>query len=207
VDRSALGFPPTELVNTVYGQWLVPTVFAPPNNQQTLFIGFWVGIGGNGNNNSTEVVQAGIQGAVQGENVSYTAFTQWFPYQTNAVPVTNFAVAPGQRVEFVVTTPQLNNAFISMRNFNTGRATNVTIANIGALNDGSSAEWIIEGDGPLLPQFSLLFALCQGGTKNHDFDLTDAYTLAITSSNGTTLASAKKPSNSAVEVFWEGLGP
>jgi len=209
VNRSALGFPATELVNTVYAQWLVPTVFAPANNQQTLVVGFWVGIGGDANNGSNEVVQAGVEGVVQGQSVSYYAWTQWWPYQPNAITVQNFSVSPGQRVEFVVTTPQLNRGFVSMRNFNTGFATNVHITPTGAASDGSSAEWIIEGDPPLLAQFSpVLFVQCQGGTKSHDSDLTDAHTLTITSSNGfTTLANAKIPSKSAVEVFWDGLGP
>ena len=123
----------------MYGQWRVPTVVPPPTPApQTLAVGFWVGLGGDQNNNSNEVVQAGTQAVVQGNTVSYSAWTQWFPAE-NAVIVQNFPVAPGDHVEFLVTTPQLNRSFISMRNFASGFATSVEI-DLGVTNDGTSAE-------------------------------------------------------------------
>ncbi len=213
VNTASLGFSPAEPANTVYGQWIVPTVTLPPNTpQQTLIVGFWVGLGGDQANNSTQLVQAGTQAIVQGNNVTYSAFTEWWTQQYQDPPVTvpNFPVAPGDRMGFLVCTPQPDHAFASMLNYTTGVATTVAIkGRTGITNDGTSAEWIVEGDPPLLADFfAALFAQCLGGTKNHDFDLTHAIRDEILSSNGVTiLAATGIILPNAVGVVWEGGGP
>lgn len=208
VNTSSLGYPPTELANTVYGQWVVPTV-TPPNPDTGFALGIWVGIGGDQNNGSSQVVQAGTDARSSGNGVVYRAWTQWFPVSGSAATVSNFPVTPGDRVGFLVLTPQPNHAFISMLNYNTNVATSVGITPQGANNDGSSAEWVIEGNGNLLADFySVLLGQCIAGTKDHDFNLSSAFVDSIVSSDGVTdLATAYIITPSAVVVAWDNGGP
>ncbi len=208
VNTSSLGFAATELANTVYGQWSTPRV-SPPDPDTGFAVGFWVGMGGDYRNGSSQVVQAGTEALSDGKSVIYQAWTQWSPYQSHAVKVPNFPIAPGDHVAFLVMTPQPDHAFISMMNYNNGWATSVGITPPGARNDGTSAEWVIEGNGALLADFySVIFGQCTGGTKEHDFDLTYAIVDQVLASDGVTvLASAGiVPPNGAV-VFWNGSGP
>jgi hypothetical protein len=194
VNIADLGFDPqTEPATTVYGRWTVPTVVAPPNSlPQKLAVGFWVGLGGDGNNNSTNVVQAGIQGKVNGNSVEYSAWTQWFPAQLDAVTIPNFDVAPGDVVEvLVVCQHPSNHAFASVYNLRTNHATSVGI-DVGLKNDGTSAEWIVEGNGALLAEFfsanfpGAVCGECTGGTKQHEFTVNQGVVDMIVSSNGIT---------------------
>jgi Peptidase A4 family len=75
VNTSSLGYPPTELANTVYGQWVVPTV-TPPNPDTGFALGVWVGMGGDQNNGSSQVVQAGTDARSSSNGVIYRAWTQ-----------------------------------------------------------------------------------------------------------------------------------
>ena len=208
VNTSSLGYPPSELANSVYGQWIVPTV-TPPNPDTGFAVGIWVGMGGDGNNGSTQVVQAGTDARSSGSGVVYRAWTQWYPYQGSAVTVANFSVTPGDRVGFLVLTPQPNHAFVSMLNYNTNQATSVGITPSGASNDGSSAEWIIEGNGNLLADFySVLFGQCIAGTKDHEFNLSIAFVDSIFASDEVTvLSTAYIITPSAVVVAWDNAGP
>jgi Peptidase A4 family len=84
----------------------------------------------------------------------------------SAVTVPNFPVTPVDRVGFLVLTPQPNHAFVSILNYSTNQATSVGITPQGANNDGSSAEWVIEGNGNLLADFySVLLGQCIAGAK------------------------------------------
>ena len=209
VNTSALGFDPRiEPANSVYGQWRVPVV-VPPDNTGSYAVGFWVGLGGDQANNRQSVVQAGTQAVAQNGNVSYSAWTQWFPGQLNTIIVINFEVSPGDQVEFLVVTPQLDHGVVSMSNITTGFATTVGISVPGMTNDGTSAEWIVEGNGNLLADFfSVIFGQCIAGTKAHDFKLASAFADTILSADGsTTLAGAGIISPQAVGVIWESAGP
>ncbi len=209
VSTASLGYAPTEVANTVYGQWIVPTV-TPPNPDTGFAVGTWVGLGGDGNNNSNQVVQAGTDARSSSDgSVVYRAWTQWFPYQGSAVTVSNFPVSPGNRVGFLVLTTEPGHAFVSMMNYTTGQATSVGITPPGANSDGSSAEWVIEGNGALLADFySVLFGQCVGGTKDHEFDLTNAFVDTVISADGaTTLANAYIITSSVALVAWDSSGP
>jgi hypothetical protein len=183
----------------------VPTV-TPPNPDTGFALGIWVGMGGDQNNGSSQVVQAARS---SGNGVVYRAWTQWFPVSGSAATVSNFPVTPGDRVVFLVLSPQPNHAFISMLNYNTNVATSVGITPQGANNDGSSAEWVIEGNGNLLADFySVLLGQCIAGTKDHDFNLSSAFVDSIVSSDGVTdLATAYIITPSAVVVAWDNGGP
>jgi hypothetical protein len=211
VDISTLGYPPTELANSVYGQWIVPTV-TPPNPDNGFAVSVWVGLGGNARIGSKQLVQAGTDARSSSNGVVYRAWTQWWQQQqqppSTAVTVPNFPVAPGDRVGFLVTS-QAESAFVSMLNYSTNQATSAGMAPPGANYDGSSAEWIVEGNGSLLADFySVYFGQCVGGTKDHDFDLSSATIDSIVSSDGVTiLATAYIISPSALVVAWENAGP
>ena len=187
---------------------VVPTV-TPPNPDTGFALGVWVGIGGDQNNGSSQVVQAGTDARSSGNGVVYRAWTQWFPVSGSAATVSNFPVTPSDRVGCWVLTPRPNHAFISMRNYNTNVATSVGIRPQGANNDGSSAEWVIEGNGNLLADFySVLLGQCIAGTKDHDFNLSSAFVDSIVSSDGVTdLATAYIITPSAVVVAWDNGGP
>ena len=205
VNTSSLGFAPTELANIVYGEWNVPTVKYPKDDPSGFAVGFWVGLDGDFENDSSQVIQAGTEAISDGSSVIYRAWTQWPPYQPNAVVIKSFPVAPGDRVGVLVTMPKPDHSFISIANYTNGYATSLGITISGAVNDGTSAEWVIEGNGPLLADFSsVLFAQCMGGTKDHDFDLTDAFTRQIYAPDGVTaLASGYIIASSTVESVWD----
>jgi hypothetical protein len=219
VNIADLGFDPrTEPANTVFGRWTVPTVVAPPNSlPQPLTVGFWVGLGGDGNNNSTNVVQAGIQAKVDGNSVEYSAWTEWFPAQP-AVTIPNFDVAPGDVVEvLVLCLPPSNHAVAYVYNLRSNHATSVGI-DVGLTNDGTSAEWVAEGNGSLLAEFfsanfpGALCGECIGGTKQHEFAVTQGGVVdTIVSSDGITpLAKGGiLPAflGDGVAVFWLSAGP
>jgi Peptidase A4 family len=215
VDTSSLGLHPAELANTVYGEWRVPVV-APPANPQPFVqytVGCWVGLNGDISNTASDnVLQAGTEAVIQNGIVTYSAFFEWWDTvnQWPAVLIPNLSVSPGDYVTCLVCAPQTDEGFVSMLNVTTGVATSVAVPpppNI--TSDGSSAEWIVEGDPPvLLDFFSVIFGHCSAGTQNNTFDLTHAYASNIISSDGVTqLASAGLINSTAVGVVWNAPGP
>lgn len=84
----------------VFAEWVVPTVLAlgPASG---FGIGFWVGIDGLFSVGG-QILQAGIGAELDGSDINYWAFTEWFP--NDAVRVNNdpggFRVGPGDSVSF-----------------------------------------------------------------------------------------------------------
>src|ERR1700682_941451 len=99
VNPASLFPPEPGAANFVYGQWILPSVVPPSNPPQGLPVGFWVGLGGVGAENSFNVVQAGTQAVVDRNHINYSAFTEWTP--DFAVTVNNFPVDAGDHVEFL----------------------------------------------------------------------------------------------------------
>ena len=195
-----LGYNPAEPVVSVYGEWFVPNVTPIPNEpggNQT--VGFWTGIDGYGNN---QVLQAGMAATVNGNNVTYWVWTEWYPI--GAIQVTNFPIKPGDYLTVLVCANQPNHGFCSMLNKTTNQATSIGInppANTTSI--GATAEWIVEGISSILPVFStVVFSNCSAGTKNHAFNMQGGIITEITGSGGSNLTAASITSPTSGLVKW-----
>jgi hypothetical protein len=185
---STLNYNPPEPVNTVYGEWFIPTVTPIPNEPsggQT--VGFWVGIDGYTNG---QVLQAGMAATVTGSAVAYWVWTEWWTLP--AIQVTNFPIKPGDYLTVLVCAPQPDHGFCSMLNKTTNQATSIGITPpSGVTSIGASAEWIVEGISSILPVFStVVFQNCSAGTKDHPFNANNGVITEITGSGGADLTSA-----------------
>jgi len=203
VKTASLNLNPAEPANTVFAEWVVPKMNTATKETGAQTVGFWVGLGGW---NSTQVLQAGTAATVNGNSVSYWAWTEWFPagYQ-----VANMPIQPGDTVSVLVCAPQPNHGYVSMMNHRTNVAISIGVSdpNGNAAYDGASVEWVIEAINTQMPNFgSVTFSQLSAGTKNHAIDLAHAFT-ANTVSGAKTLATGKilAPQNE-VEVIWDAAG-
>jgi hypothetical protein len=199
VQVSSLGLNPPEPANVVFAEWVVPAINMNTKLSGSQTVGFWVGLGGWG---TSQVLQAGTAATVNGNSVSYWAWTEWFPagYQ-----VANFPVQPGDTVSVLVCAPSPSQGYVSMMNHRTSLAISVGVAdpNGTAAYDGSSVEWIIEAINTEMPNFEkVIFTQLNAGTQHHAIDLTHAFT-ANTVNGSTTLATGKiLASQNEVEVLY-----
>lgn len=217
VDPASLGFGAGEPANMVFAQWVVPEVSPwDPTFFDDLTVGFWVGIDGFSN---TQVLQAGIaatvtpafwgsQWSIPYAYVNWWAWTEWFTaeFQDPAVQVSNFPVATGNTVFFLVCAPQPDFGYVSMLNVSTGQHTSVGInAREGILSQGDSVEWIVEGVSSVLPAFwPLTFGGCAAGTKSHLFDLRPGGIVTEIEGSHGPLTQASIASDTSAVVDWEG---
>jgi hypothetical protein len=207
VETASLGFSPAEPAKTVFAQWAVPGIWPASDPSGPITAGFWVGLDGFTNG---QVLQAGIAVTVQPDaTVNWWAWTEWYTtqYQDPAVAVTNFPIAVGDTVSFLVCAPQPDHGFVAMQNLTSGQATSVGIdARPGITSAGASAEWIVEGISADLPVFlpSVTFGSCSAGTQDNSFDLSpDGITTNVSGSNGAlTQTSIASPTTAVVE--WTG---
>ena len=201
-QTSDFGFSPPEPANTVYGEWMVPSMapdFDNPNTAMT--VGFWVGLDGSTNN---QVLQAGTAATVTGENIKYWAWFEWFP--DPPVRIMNFPIEPGDVITALVCAPQPTQGYVSMMNRQTGATTSIGIpppAGISSL--GTTAEWIVEGISADLPNWVIVgFHECTAGTKSHHMDLSHPSVTEISgATKDLTVAIAWQPNT--VLVLWEGI--
>jgi hypothetical protein len=196
-----LGYNPPEPVVSVYGEWFIPTVTpvpSEPSGNQT--IGFWVGIDGFTNG---QVLQAGMAATVNGSNVTYWPWTEWYPLAP--IQVNNFPIKAGDYLTVLVCAPSPTHGFCSMLNKTTNQATSIGITNpAGVSSAGATAEWIVEGISSIFPVFStMVFHNCSGGTKDHSFATQGAIITEIESTvDGSNLTAASVPSDNSVMVKW-----
>jgi len=121
------------------------------------------------------------------------------------VQVTNFPVATGNTVSFLVCAPEPDHGFVSMQNLATNQVTSVGInARPGITSAGASAEWIVEGISADLPDFlPVTFSDCAAGTQDHSFNLAEGTITNIQGSAGPlTQTYIASPTSAVVE--WEG---
>jgi hypothetical protein len=193
--------PPT----MAFAQFQVPTVLnIDPELTQPLTSGFWVGIGGFGNNS---LLQAGIAATVTPYplpipmpfgSVSYWAWTEWWP---NGYVVDNLVISPGDAVSVLVCAPQPDHGFVSMENLTTGQIVSVGVdrpTGVGA--PGPSAEWIIESLSVDTPAFLPWTCVnCVAGSHDSSLTLTGATTLNMSDNEVRTTVT----SPTSVTVDWE----
>jgi Peptidase A4 family len=196
--------PASDPPNMVFAQFQVPTVlnFDPELTQQ-LVTGFWVGIGGYGNNS---LLQAGIAATVTPGtglfpffgSVSYWAWTEWWP---NGFIIDNLAISPGDAVSVLVCAPQPDHGFVSMENLTTGQIVSVGVdPPAGLTANGPSAEWIIESLSVDTAAFTPWTCInCQAGSHDSSLTLAGATTLNMADNEVQTTVT----SPSSVTVTWE----
>jgi Peptidase A4 family len=170
----------------VFAEWVVPTVLPVAPSGTDLQIGFWVGLDGVSGVGLSDpaqhqVLQAGVAAIVKpgwfSSDVDWWAWTEWDTqqYMDPPTPVTNFPVAPGDTVFFVVMTLGPTFGYVSMTNVTRGVGTSVGLhARTGIESQGASAEWIVEApNAPYLPIFApVTFTNCQAGSSPELIDLT-----------------------------------
>ncbi len=210
VSTSSLGL--TQPANTVFAEWVVPTIFPVQGDPSTaLTVGFWVGLDGS-DTDSYELLQAGTAATITGNSVSYWAWAEWFTsrYKTPAAAVTNFAIQPGDLVSCLVCgpLPGSTNGSASFLNYRTNQALTVGIPAPGSdiTSVGSRAIWAVEGISADLPDFApVVFDNITAGTQAKAFNLSPGgVTSNIAGNGGATLALAFIASPTVALVTWEG---
>ncbi len=221
IEVPTLGYGDGKPATMVFAQWVVPEVVPfDPAIFSDLTVGFWVGIDGFAAVGE-QVLQAGIAATVTpafwgldgwwGEPYAYVnwwAWTEWYTdkYKDPAVQVSNFPVATGNTVFFLVCAPQPDFGYVSMLNVSTGRHTSLGInARPGITSEGASVEWIVEGVSADLPAFyPVTFSGCAGGTVNHLFDLQPHGFPTEIEGSDTPLTQAWIASETSAVVEWTG---
>ena len=198
---------PNDPPSWAFAQFTVPTVlWIDPSLFEQMIVGFWVGIGGYGNNT---LLQAGIGATVTPDplfpslgNVSYWGWTEWTPagYKVN-----NFEVRAGDTVSVLICAPQRNYGYVTLGNSRTGQYVRVGIEpQPGETANGPSAEWIIEAITPLTPAFTpLTFFGCIAGSQDSTFELSGATLLDMPDPNGNDEVKTTIVSSSSVTIQWE----
>jgi len=191
--------------NMVFAQFQVPTVLNfDPELTQPLTSGFWVGIGGFGDNS---LLQAGIAATVTPfpgpfplpfGSVSYWAWTEWWP---NGYVVDNLLISPGDTVSVLVCAPEPNHGFVSMENLRTNQVVSVGVDQpAGVAAPGPSAEWIIESLSVDTPEFTPWSCIdCAAGSHDSSLTLSGATTLNMADNEVRTTVT----SPSSMTVNWE----
>jgi hypothetical protein len=155
----------------VFAEWAVPEVSAVAPEGPNLTVAFWVGLDGY-EGEAGQVLQAGVAATVSpgwfSSSVEYWAWTEWYTgeFMTPPVKVTNFAVAPGDSVSFLVSVAGPGSGMAFMRNNRTGIGTSVWIqAPKGFASAGATADWVVEQASDLLPAFGpVTFTNCWAGS-------------------------------------------
>ena len=144
--------PSGQSFNWVEGDWVIPDVDAPTENQW-YYCANWIGIDGDGSN---DVCQAGVECDVyrSGTTVTRNIYPWWEWFAQGCCPgtccehqITNLAVNPGDMVTVLICTSGVGatGALVIIVNRTTGDSTWFTIsAPTGTSLAGNSAEWIVE---------------------------------------------------------------
>jgi Peptidase A4 family len=138
--------PPGQSFKWVEGDWVVPNVDAPTQNQW-YYCASWIGIDGDG---SGDVCQAGVECEVyqSGSSVTRNIYPWWEWFPNYEIKITNLGVSPGDMVTMLLCTQTGANAttaIVYITNRTNGVSTSVSFsAPMGTKLVGNSAEWIVE---------------------------------------------------------------
>lgn len=129
----------------VQGDWVVPDVDAPTENQW-YYCASWIGIDGDG---SGDVCQAGVECEVyrSGNSVTRNVYPWWEWYPDFEVAITNLPVNPGDMLTMLLCTSGAGatSASLFVTNRTTGDSTSLSFtAPQGTSLTGNCAEWIVE---------------------------------------------------------------
>ena len=138
--------PANDSFKWVEGDWVVPNVGAPAQNQW-FYSASWIGMDGDG---SGDVCQAGVECEVyqSGSSISRNIYTWWEWYPLPEVKLTNFAANPGDLITMILCSASgagSTSATVFMTNRTSGASTSFGFnAPSGTKLVGNSAEWIVE---------------------------------------------------------------
>ncbi len=129
----------------IEGDWVVPDVDAPTENQW-YYCANWIGIDGDGSN---DVCQAGVECEVYrtGNSITRNIYPWWEWFPAGEVQITNLAINPGDMVSMLICTTGANATTAStfFSNRTTGASTSFSFnAPAGTKLAGNCAEWIVE---------------------------------------------------------------
>jgi hypothetical protein len=167
-------FAPTgQSFNWLEGDWVVPNVSAPGQNQW-YYCSSWIGLDGDG---SGDVCQAGLECEVyqSGSSVVRRVYPWWEWFPGPEVQITNLPISPGDLVSLVICTTGAgaSTASIFFSNRTSGASTSFSItAPAGTSLVGNSAEWIVEAPTVSGAQSSLadygevFFSVCEAVLHN-----------------------------------------
>jgi hypothetical protein len=130
----------------IEGDWIVPDVDAPTQNQW-YYCASWIGIDGDG---SGDVFQAGVECEVyrSGSTIKRNIYPWWEWYPTPEIQITNFAVSPGDLITMILCSASgagSTTGSVYITNRTTGLSTSAQLtAPSGTKLVGNSAEWIVE---------------------------------------------------------------
>ena len=200
----------------VEGDWVVPDIDAPTENQW-YFAASWIGIDGDA---SGDVCQAGIESQVYRSGTSvvkqFYAWWEWYPLPE--MMITNFPVGPGDMITaLLIASPGAGatSATIYLTNRTSGAATSVTFhAPGGTTLVGNSAEWIVEaptvsgGQSTMADFGEVFFSVCVAGTnKSATVDGGTGDTINYVYSTGATGAEATDISSTVIQDLYAGPLP
>jgi hypothetical protein len=164
----------------VQGDWVVPNVYAPADNQW-YYCANWIGIDGDG---SGDVCQAGMICAVYQSGTSITRsiypWHEWYP--ASWVEITNLTISPGDLISMLICTTQgagSTEATIYFGNQTSGVALSYVITapvinGVQTKLAGNSAEWVVEtpivnGQLTQMPDYGeVFFSTCEAYLTNDD---------------------------------------
>lgn len=198
--------PATETLNTVTGQWTVPSVSPPPSawngknwtdGQYTCVV--WVGI--DGTQGTNDVLQAGTLSrvTVSGGVIAGTTYYVWTEWFGSPWIVQSLAVSPGDLILCTVCSPFVSTHGTAMfTNLTTNESVNYGIdAPAGTTLSGNVAEWITEdptqSSGSLFPfpNFGQThFTHCTAGSKTVELDLFDSKLINLVDASNSVRAQA-----------------
>jgi len=127
---------------TVTGSVVVPTPKSPQGaNERTQYAAAaWVGI--DGDTCSSAILQTGIDFQVQGGQVSYAAWYEWYPdYSYN---FDDFALNAGDTIQMTVTTQSTSGGVATLENLSSGQSVTHSFSSESAQLCQTNAEWIVE---------------------------------------------------------------
>ena len=157
----------------IEGDWIVPNVDAPKQNQW-YYCANWIGIDGDG---SGDVCQAGVECEVfqSGTSISRHIYPWWEWYPAPEVQITNLAINPGDLVTMLICTDQAagsTTATVFFTNRTSGASTSFGItAPANTKLVGNSAEWIVEAptvggaQSALADYGEVFFSVCEAVTN------------------------------------------
>ena len=155
----------------VQGDWVVPDVDAPTENQW-YYCASWIGLDGE---NSGDVCQAGVECEVyrSGSSITRVIYPWWEWYPNPEVQITNLTVNAGDMITCLICTggAGATTASLYLTNRTTGASTSLNFsAPPGTKLAGNSAEWIVEaptvgGSQSAIADYGeVFFSVCEANT-------------------------------------------
>jgi hypothetical protein len=157
------------------GDWIVPDVDAPTQNQW-YYCASWIGIDGDG---SGDVFQAGVECEVyrSGSSITRNIYPWWEWYPTPEVQITNLGVSPGDLITMILCSTSAagsTTGTVYITNRTTGTSTSVNLTAPGTTSlVGNSAEWIVEAptvggaQSAIADYGEVFFSVCEAVTNTN----------------------------------------